>query len=229
MIDIGSKVRIPLPKNRGKGQHEGDDNPNPRRVDSEHPARQGKDERMAPGSAPSGAGAHSGETRGPEFAVQIDLHAGGHLEAVHIYEQAKQCDQRDREKRRHLAGDDGPVHVPQIARSERGPEAALRHSRQQEPLRPGVLHRDVEKGQTCVVERAHEHEAAHHHREVASSLHDEDEAVGRPRAPFPDHGGLENPRKRLPVKRATPLITESAASDNTHPVPAKNPPRPDTG
>ena len=146
MIDIGSKVRIPFPKNRERPSTKATTTPT--QGVSAPNIRHGRVTTNAwhPGCAPSGAGAHSGETRGPEFAVQIDLHTGGHLEAVHRYEQAQQCDQRDGEKRRHLAGDDVPVHVPQIARSERGPEAALRHSGEQEPLRPGVLHRDVEKG-----------------------------------------------------------------------------------
>ena len=75
-----------MPKKQAKTHHDGNHNPVPRGIDSEHPAGQGKDERMASRSAPSCAGAHSRRTGQPEFPVQVDLHAGGHFQAIQVHQ-----------------------------------------------------------------------------------------------------------------------------------------------
>ena len=163
MIDIGRSSRIPLPKNRDRGEHDGNHNPGPRGVGSEHPARQGKNERMASGRAPAGASAYAGETGHPELPIEVNLDAGRHLEAVHIHEQAKERHQRHGDKRRYLLGNDAPVDSAQVARPEGGPKPPFGDPRHEESQRLGVIHRDVENEQPHVIERAHEHDAPHHH------------------------------------------------------------------
>ena len=92
------------PEEQRDRQDGGDEDPEPRRVDAEHSARQGEDEGLAARRAAAGSGAQSGQSGDPELPVQVDVHAGRHLQAVRVHEQAEQGDQHHREDARNVRG-----------------------------------------------------------------------------------------------------------------------------
>ena len=116
---------------------------------------------MATGSAAACTRDYSDQTGHPELPVHVDFHTGSQLEAVEMHQHAEQRDHYHGEEMRDGRRDDIPVHVGQLAETERGPQSLGRNTRQEQTLRLGFIHGDAEKDKCQVIQRSGDQEASY--------------------------------------------------------------------